>query len=95
MRERLRRIAFDGAGRASCLGRPELYKVFVCSRLAWRAALGINYWQQAGIVQARKGNIVADFSTMRALEVSVTVLNKKQVACHETHNLFLYVSLTL
>jgi len=29
--EQLRRIAFDEAGRASCLGQPELHKVFVCS----------------------------------------------------------------
>jgi hypothetical protein len=32
---------------------------------------------------------------MRELEVSFTVLNKKQVACRETHNLFLYVPLNL
>jgi len=43
IREWLRRVAFDGAGHASCLGQPELYKVFVCSR---PAGLTCGAWHQ-------------------------------------------------
>src|SRR5471032_1083100 len=80
IREKLRHIAFDEAGRSSRLGQPELHKVIVCSLPVSRARGG---WVLLSTLQRNCSSVkakcrVADFRTMRGLAMPLMVNGMSQ-----------------